>query len=183
MEMKMNIVYEVKEGDKWRDKESIDIKSNIADDKLIDCKIAKSLVEHLNKESALLEPDKLLLKIAEAQKREIELNLEALDDMALTTKTRAEKVHQNILEASLDSEQKYEELQNKFNETTQKFRQEIADTTDSLKDDMAKLETVSKRILEIDSYGLERLEETLRKLVALVEQDPEIVKLVLNYKS
>lgn len=74
MEIKANVVYQIKKGDSWRGKDNIDIKSNL-DEEMVDCRISKSLVDYLIKESAILEPDKLLLNFAECQRRELELNL------------------------------------------------------------------------------------------------------------
>lgn len=183
MELKMNVVYEIKDGESWRGSEGIDIKSNIADDKMVDCRIAKTLIEHLKKSSATLEPDKLLLKIAEAQKREIELNLEALDDIALQSKSRAEKVQEKILEIGIASEQKYDEFSKKFKDISQKFRSEVEATSESLKKDMEKVENLSKKLSEIDNYGLENLGKTLEQIIALANQDGELLKLVLKHKK
>ena len=68
------LVYKITEPSSWRSKDGIDIKSNLADDELIDCRLAKSLVETIKTEAAVLEPDKFILAIAEAQKRVNELN-------------------------------------------------------------------------------------------------------------
>ena len=79
-----NLVYTIEEASSWRGKESIKIKSNLADDKLIECEIAQSLVEYLRKESAVLEPDKFLLSVAEAQKRNLQTLLEDMDNISFT---------------------------------------------------------------------------------------------------
>jgi len=183
VEMKMKVVYEIKEGESWRGSEGLDIKSNIADDKMVDCRLAKTLVEYLKKEAVALEPDKMLLRIAEAQKREIELNLEALDDMALQSKSRAAKVQEKILERGIESEQKYEEFSKKFKDISQKFRSEVDSTSESLKKDMEKVENLSKKLSEIDNYGLENLSKTLEKIIALASEDSELLKIVLDYKK
>jgi len=183
MDLKVDVVYEIKQGESWRSEKGIDIKSNIDKDELIDCRIAKSLVNYLLKESVVLEPDKLLLSIAEAQRRDIQLNLESLDDMTLNAKTMADKAHQNMLQTFEDNESRYAELRDKFEEVRGKFSEKILATSKDLEKDIKKAEDLSARLKEIDNYSLERISNTLTQILELVKQDPELVKLVLNYKQ
>ena len=181
--MKLNVIYEIKENDSWRGKEGIKIVSNIAKDETVSCEIASSLVEHLKKESAMLEPDKLLLSFAEAQKRGIQENLEALEDMELTAKNRSDKIQEKLLKSYEDAETKYTELEEKFTKTSDKFCHKLHSTRESLDKEMKYLGDISKKLSEVDSYGLERLSETLKQVISLVEKDPDIVKLVLDKKQ
>ena len=182
MDMKLNVVYEITKGDSWRSAEGFAIKSNIADDNLIDCQIAKSLVEHLKEESVMLEPDKLLLSLAEAQKRGIEENINDLDDLELNAKNRADSIHEKLLKTFQDSEKKFEELELKFSETSNRFVDKISKTKDSLDSEVEYLSSVSAKLNKVDGFSLERLSETLKALISLVEKDPELVKLVLENK-
>lgn len=181
--MKVSVVYEIKENDSWRGSEGIKIVSNIATDETVGCEIAKSLVDYLKKESAMLEPDKLLLNLAEAQKRGIQDNLEALDDFEITAKTRSDKVHAKLLKSYEDIEGKYEELQTKFLETSDKFCNTITKSKEKIDKELEYLGDVQQKLMNIDSYSLERLSTTLEKILALCETDSEIMKLVLNHKA
>ena len=182
MELKTNVVYQIKKGDSWRGKDSIDIKSNL-DEEMIDCKISKSLVDYLIKESAMLEPDKMLLNFAECQRREIELNLESLDDVTLRFKTYAEEANKRISEAYEENEKQRDELEKKFNTTVKKFKTGIAESEESIKQNTSSLIAVSDMLTKIDSYGLNNLMETLKTLNRLIEKDRELVTLVLANKK
>lgn len=183
MDMKLNVVYEIKKPDSWKSKEGLMIKSNIADDKLIDCEISKSLIDYLKKESAVLEPDKLLLGFAEAQKRGIQDNIDALDDLELNAQNRAKAVQEKLLKTFEDSEQKFEELDKKFSETSKRFTENISKTKNSLESEMEYLNNVSEKLSNVDSFSLETLSDTIKKIIELVEKDSEIVRLILNNKD
>ena len=183
MEMKFDVVYEVGQREGWRGKEGLQIKSNIADDKLVECDISKSLVEHLKKESAILKPDQLLLGFAEAQKRGLEENLEAIDDMSLRVKNSADKIQEQLMKSYEDAEIKYEELEKKFSETRSRFEEKINSTRESIEEDMSKIEEISKKLSDINNFELTRLSDALQKIINLVEHDAEIVKLVLEKKK
>lgn len=183
MEMKLNVVYEIKDPDSYRNKKGLNIKSNIADDELVDCQIAKSLVDHLKKESAILEPDKLILGFAEAQKRGIQENLESLDDLELNAQNKSKTIHEKMIKLFDDSETKFEELDKKFSETQRRFDGKIESTRKSLEKNMEYLNSVSEKLSNVDSYSLERLSDTLKKIIELVEKDSKIVSLVLNHKK
>jgi len=182
MEMKLDVVYEIKEPDSYRSKEGVAIKSNIADDSLVDCQIAKSLCEYLKKESVMLEPDKLLLGFAEAQKRGIQENLESLDELELNAQNKSKYIHEAMIKMFDDSEVKFEELDGKFSETQKRFTGKIESTKKSLEKNMEYLNSVSEKLTKIDSYGLEKLSDTLVKIIQLVENDKDIVKLVFENK-
>lgn len=181
MELKTNVVYQIKNGESWRSKESIDIKSNL-DEEMVECRISKSLVDYLRTESAMLEPDKLLLHFAEVQKREIKLNLESLDDMTLRSETLGKEINKRILKTYSDNEKLYEDLQEKFEEVTNKFRTQISLSDESLDGNMKILSEVSEKLEKINSYSMERIGETLKQLIDLVEKDPELVKIVFKQK-
>ena len=180
MEMKLDIVYKIGKSESWRSKKGVKIESNISKDELIECEIAQSLVDYLKKESAILEPDKLLLGFAEAQKRDIQANLEAFNDMELTAKNTADAVQQKLLKSYNDSEEKYLALEKKFTETRKKFIEKINSTSEKFKDELEYLEKISEKLSKIDNYGLERLSTTLSKIIELVEKDKDIVKIVFN---
>jgi len=183
MERKVEIVYEIKEGNLWRNDKSLIIKSNIADDELIDCQLSKSLVDLLKKEASILDVDKMLLGFAEAQKRGIEENLEALDEIALKAKNSADKMHQELLKAYDDNEKKYIEIETKMDETKERFSKGINQSTKELGQSIEIAEHVSKRLMEIDNYKLEKLADSVNKIVKLAESDSDLVKLILNYKA
>jgi FAD/FMN-containing dehydrogenase len=183
MEMKFDVVYEVTERESWKKSEdNLAIKSNIAGDEMIECDIAKSLVTYLKKESAMLQPDKLLLGFAEAQKRGLEENLENIDDMALRAKNSAGKIKEALYQSYDEAEKQYEELENKFSETRKRFEDKINATRTAIEADMKSIEAMSKKLSEINNFELSRLADALQKILALVEQDKELVKLVLSKK-
>lgn len=181
--MKFDVVYGIQERESWKGKEGIQIKSNMSDDKLIECELSKSLIVYLKKESAILEPDKLLLNFAALQRKGIEENLDAMDNLALRAKTRADSAQEKILKAYQDSEDKYLELEKKFDETTQRFTDKMFETRKKLDKNVEYLEKVSKRLLEIDSYNLERLSTTLESIISMFEKDAALVELVLKHKA
>ena len=185
MDMKVNVVYEVKENDSWRGEEGLKIVSNIAKDETVNCSIAKSLVEHIKKESVMLEPDKLLLGFAEAQKRGIQDNLEALEDFELTAKNRADKVQEKLLRSYEDAENKYNELKKKFCEIQDKFCNNIISSREKVDEQVKYLTTIHEKLDSIDNFNLEKLSKTLELVISLVEKDADIVKLVLekNYNE
>lgn len=182
MEIKTNVVYQIRKGDSWRGKDNIDIKSNL-DEEMVDCRISKSLVDYLIKESAILEPDKLLLNFAECQRRELELNLESLDDVTLRFKTYAEDANKRIMAAYEDSEKQRDELEKKFNATVKKFKNGIVESEDSIKQNMATLQIYSDSLTKIDNYGLDNLLKTIATLNSLIDKDRDLVKLVLEQKK
>jgi len=176
------ICYEIKKGDSWRP-DSIKIDSNLSTDPMIDCSLPKSLIDVLVKESATLEPDKMLLSLAEAQRRGIQENLEALDDMALNVKNRANKVQEKLMEVYEENDKKYCELEKRFCDTRDKFETKLKETKRSIEKNIKEMDTLSKKLLEINNYDLSHLATTLETLVKLSEKDSELVKIVLDYKS
>ena len=98
------LVYTIEAASSWRNKEAIKIKSNLADDKLVDCELSQCLVDYLKTEAAVLDPDKLLLTIAEAQKREIQTSIENMDDMAIQAKVHADKAYEILSNISDEAE-------------------------------------------------------------------------------
>jgi len=177
------LAYKITETSSWRDSNGIDIKSNLADDELIECQLAKSLVETLKTESAVLEPDKLILAIAEAQKREIETSLANMDEMAIQAKVHADKAHEVLAAVALDAEEKYTALEKKFTETEAKFNTKMTTTATAIKKSMEELSTVEEKLNQINNFSLEKLTDVLKQLIQLVNTDPELVKLVLNHKQ
>lgn len=176
------LVYTIEKDTSWRHNKIL-IKSNLADDELVDCRLAQSLVNHLKKESAILKVDQFLLNIAEAQKRGIQTSLEDLDDMALQAKIHADKVHEILSSIAEESEEKYFELEKKFSETEKRFNERMKTTAENIKEDLAKMSEVEKKLTSINNYSLSNLIEALNKIVSLAEKDPELVKLVLNHKN
>ena len=175
--------YTIVEGDSWRDKNSINIKSNLADDKLIDCKLALSLVEQLKEGSAVLEADKLLLNIAEAQKREIQTNIEQLDDMALQAKVNADKAHEVLTNISEDSETKFLELEKSFSAIEKKFTDKIESSTRKIEQNLEFLTLVEEKLNKINSWSLDKLSEAIKQILELTAKDPKLIKLVLEHKK
>ena len=177
------ISYRIEPGDSWRDKNSINIKSNLADDKMLECKLSESLVEYLKKEAAVLDPDKLLLTIAEAQKREIQNSIESMDDMAVQAKVHADKAYEILSTISNEAETKYEEIEKKFSDTEKRFKDKMISTSESIKTHIEKLSAVEEKLTKINNWSLEKLTENLKQLIKIIEADPELVKLVLDYKK
>jgi len=177
------LAYTIEEASSWKSKEAIKIKSNLADDKLIECEIAQSLVEVLKTESAILEPDKLILAITEAQKREIVTSLENMDDMAIQAKVHADKAHQVLLDIAIKAEEKYTEIEKKFSDTEKLFNKKMTDTAEKIKKDLEKLSAVEEKLNKINDWSLEKLITSLDRLIQLAEADPELVKLVLDHKN
>lgn len=178
-----DLVYTIEEASSWRAKEAIKIKSNLSDDKLIDCEIAQSLVEYLKKESATLDPDKLLLSVAEAQKRGIQTIIEGLDDISLQTEVNVDKAHETLLAISDETDNKYAEIEKKFSDIQKRFTDKMNNTTKSIKADLEKLSVVEEKLNKIDEWKLEKLISTIQQIIKLTEADPELVKLVLDYKK
>lgn len=172
MEIKTNVVYQIKKGDSWRGKDNIDIKSNL-DEAMVDCRISKSLVDYLIKESAILEPDKLLLNFAECQRRELELNLESLDEVTLRFKTYGEEANRRILESYEENEKQRDELEKKFNATVKKFKTVISESEESIKQNTKSLSDISDMLSKVDNYRLDNLMETLKTLNSIIEKDWE----------
>lgn len=181
MEMNMKVVYTIGKSDSWDSKDSISIKSNIADDKLIKCQMSKTLVEHLKKESVFLEPDKLLLGFAEAQKREIQENLKGLTDIELNIKNLSDSIHQKLIESSEKHEKKYFELEEKFSETSKKIKEKLSDTKQSLDEDVEKVDKIYEKLRKINDYGLGNLITSVSKILELAEKDKDLAKLVLEH--
>jgi len=177
------LAYRIEPGDSWRDKNSINIKSNLAEDKMLECKLSESLVEYLKKEAVVLEPDKLILTIAEAQKREIQTVLESMDDMAIQAKVHADKAHEILSTIAEESEKKYEEIEKKFSATEKRFKDKMISTSESIKTHIEKLSAIEEKLTKIDNWKLEKLTASLKQITELVEADPELVKLVLDYKK
>jgi len=183
METTFKLVYTIEERDSWRNKQGLKIKSNLVDDELIDCDIAESLITQLKEGSAMLEADKLLLGIAEAQKRAIETSYQELTDMALQAKVNADTAHKTLIAITLEAENKYEEMEKVFSATEQRFKKHIIETTKEIKQSIKQLADLKSSIIDINTYSLDKLTETLKQLIKLTETDPELVKLVLNHKN
>ena len=177
------LTYTIKEASSWRGKEAIKIESNLSGEKMIDCELAQSLVETLRTEAAVLDPDKLILSIAEAQKRELQTALENMDDMAIQAKVHADKAYEILSNISEEAEIKYAEMEKKFSDTEKRFKDKMISTSESIKTHLEKLTAVEEKLTKIDNWKLEKLSEALKQLTKLVEDDPELVKLVLDYKK
>lgn len=181
MEMNFKVVYTIGKGDSWDSEDSISIKSNIADDELVRCQLSKSLVDHLKKESAILEPDKLLLGFAEAQKREIQENLNGLTDIELNIKNLSDSIHQRLIKSCDEHEKKYFELEEKFSETSKNIKEKLSDTQQALDKDVEKVEAIYKKLNSINDYSLGNLITSVGKILELAEKDKELAKIVLEY--
>lgn len=177
------LAYKIEPNESWRDKNSIKIKSNLADDKMLECSLSESLVEYLKKEAVILEPDKLLLTIAEAQKREVQTALENMDDMAIQAKVHADKAYEILSNISEESDKKYNEIEKKFSDTEKRFKDKMIATSESIKLHLEKLTFVEEKLTKIDEWKLTKLAEAVQKIITLAEADPELVKLVLDYKK
>lgn len=177
------LTYRIEPGDSWRDKNSIKIKSNLADDKMIICELSESLVEYIKKEAVVLDPDKLILTIAEAQKREIENQLANMDDMAIQAKVHADKAYEILLTISEKAEAKYGEIEKKFSDTEKRFKDKMIATSESIKTHLEKLNAVEEKLTKLDDWKLTKLSEVLQQIIKLADADPELVKLVLAYKE
>ena len=178
-----DLVYTIEKASSWRNKEAIQIKSNLAEDKLIECELAESLIEYLKTESVILEPDKLLLTIAEAQKRDVQTSIESLDDMSIQAKIHADKAHEILSTIAEESEEKYFKIEKTFSDTEKRFNAKMKSTAENIKQDLTILTAVEEKLKAIDNWQLTKLTEALQQVVKLAEVDPELVKLVLNYKK
>lgn len=176
------LTYKIEAGNSW-EKDSIKIKSNLADDELIRCELSKSLVDHLKTESALFDSDKLLLAIAESQRKGIQDNLAAMDDLALAAKVRADKAHEILSTIAEDAEAKYEEIEKSFSATEKRFNEKMKTTAENIKKDLEKLSSIEDALNKINNWSLEKLTEAVKQLIKLAEADSELVKLVLNHKN
>jgi len=183
METTFKLVYTIGERDSWRGKDGLAIKSNLAEDTLVECDLPKSLVDHLKEAAVTLEADQLLLSIAEAQKRAIETRYEDLDDMALQAKVISEKTHLTLLDISEDAESKYEQIEAIFSVAQKRFEKHINTTTAEITQSLEQLTEIKKVLIEIDNYSLTKLTATLEQVNKLVKDDPEVLKLVLQHKA
>jgi len=178
----ISVVYIIEEASSWRSKESINIKSNIAEDELIECKLATSLIEELKEKATILNADKLLLGFAEAQKRGIQENLESLNDFELEAKNHADSIHEKLLKSEENFETKYYELQEKFSAITKKFETEIIQTTEKLITQVELIKSFEESLNKINTYSMDRITETIQTVLTLVEKEPELVKTIFKSK-
>lgn len=176
------IAYTITKSSSWRSKEGVDIKSNLVDDKLIECQIASSLIEDLKKGSALLDPDKLLLGFAEAQKRGIKDNLKSLNDFELSAKNHSNSIQENLLKTEIDLELKYNTLMEKFSAITDKFDSKLISTEKKLTKQINLIKKLELKIKEINTYSFDNISESIQKIINLIEKDPELVKMIFNKK-
>lgn len=179
----IELSYKIEEKENWKKQKTVKIKSNLADDQLVECEIAESLINSLLEKSVALESDKFILMIAEAQKREIQLNIEQMDEMAVQAKIHSDKVQDILLNISEDAEVKFAELEEKFSDTEKRFKLKIESVTETIQKDLSKLSLIEEKLNKIDNWSLEKLTDTLNKLITLANSDPELMKLVLNYKK
>lgn len=178
--MNMKVVYTIEKTESWRNKDGIDIKSNIADDKMVECRMAETLVEYLKKESAILEPDKLLLGFAEAQKRGITNTLEDLDNIELNIKNKSDAIQLKLHESCEENEKKYFELEEKFSKTSDKINEKLSGVSGGIENDLKKVDEIFTKLEKINGYKLENLMSTLSKILELVNKDKDLVKMVLE---
>ncbi len=183
MEMTFELCYTIVDRDSWRSKEGLKIKSNLADDESVECDLPASLVKQLKEGAVTLEADRLLLSIAEAQKRAIETSYEELNDMALQAKVNSDAAYEALNTIALDTETKYEALEKTFSTTEKRFKKSIEATTTEIKQSVDSLFDVNDILLNLDRYSLKSLTETIKELFKLAEKDAELMKLVLNYKA
>jgi len=176
------ITYKIEKSSSWRSEKGFDIKSNLADDKLIECQLAKSLVDELKEKSVMLEPDKLLLSFAEAQKRGIQDNLEALNDFDLAAKNYASSIHEKLLKTEEDFEVKYTELQEKFVTITNKFESEILKTTKKLTAQVELINNFETTLNKVDTHSMDSIATTMEKVLTLLKKDPELVNIIFKHK-
>ena len=56
-------------------------------------------------------------------------------------------------------------------------------TSENIKTHLEKLTAVEEKLTKIDDWKLTKLSEALQQIIKLAEVDPELVKLVLDYKK
>jgi hypothetical protein len=176
------LVYTIEKSGSWRSEKGLDIKSNLSDDELVDCRIASSLVKDMKEGAVLLEPDKLLLGFAEAQKRGIQDNLAALNEFELTAKNNADSVHQKLLTLENESETKYNELLEKFSAITNSFDEKINKVSEKLIKQLDVIKAFDEKFKTINAWSFDTVSESISKVLTLIEKDPELVKIVFKNK-
>jgi len=180
-EFKTDIIYKIEETNDYMGK-GMQIKSNLTDDDLQSCKISKSLVDYLLKNSATLEPDKLLITFAEAQKRQLELELENLDDLTLSAKAKADDFFNKRSELENSYEEKFAEFEKSCSSASEKVHSRLERDSNAINSQIEKMEGLSKKIRNIDDYKLEQISKSISLLLDLINKDEKLVKLVLeNY--
>jgi hypothetical protein len=179
-EFKTNIVYTIKEIKDWRG-ERIAIKSNLSDDKEIECILSESLVKYLIKESAVLKPDQLLLGFAEMQKRGLESTIEGLNDLELAIKSNTDSVFLRMEKSINDYDVKYETMMSNFQTVGDKLANKLSKDDSKISKMVEKIEGYNNKLTLINSFGLERLAESLKSLIQLAEKDKDLLTLVAGY--
>lgn len=180
----VTVKYTIEEEDSWRSQKGFKIKSNIADDELIECRLAKSLVDYLKKESVILEPDKLLVKLAECQKRNLESTIEGLDDIELKIQTQTSRVSESIKDACLTYEAEKEKLYDRMDKSINSLSNKLDKANNKIDKESQKLFDLRKTINNLDDSTLDRIITTIEGLSRLIEKDKDLAEIVFsNYKK
>jgi len=184
----ISIVYNINDEKNYNynrsEQKGITIKSNIADDELIECDISKTLVEKLLKESSSLKPDQLLLEFAELQKRGIESSIENLGSVELELKAKSGKINEALEELLKDFDDKSCESLEKIWEKMETMQSDILDRFKEFKPMIDKLESIKKSTDNINNWQMNNFSESLDKLIKIQNENPELLKFIAkNFKT
>lgn len=172
----LKIVYKVEKPEYQWDK-TMRIESNLKED-MVEWKISKSLSDKIILESACLEPEKLILEIAESQRRGIECEISNLSELELEMKTKKDSI-KSILGDVLDDQIKsFENNSDEIWKAINSFKDKVSNHTKELQKIVNPILEAKKTIEELDGYKLRTFFESVETIRKLQENSPELLDFV-----
>ena len=180
--MSFEITYIIKEISDYMGKKNV-IESNIKEE-MVKWEISKSLSDKLLDKACVYAPQQLLVEYAEMQKRGLEIEIEHLDDLELTIKTKTDKIKESLESALTKQEEVFEEKKKEIYESVNKFREIVRENADQIQEIVEPVNQAKKTIDSLDSHALRSFFETVSDIIKISNNNPKLLSFIVeNFKS
>ena len=160
------------------------IKSNLADDEFVTWKIAKSLSDELLKADENNKAEKILLEIAECERRNIECEIANMDDLALELQSKTDIIKATFDDAIEAQNKAIEDKREELFASIEIIEKKVKDGLSGLSNEVTKPfnETIQS-IKNIDVYKLENFFSSMSKIIDLHNKNPKLLEFIVsNFK-
>lgn len=178
--MELKLTYTVHQKiNSWNDTPGI--KSNLADDDTVRWEIAKSLSDALLAADAAHGPEKLLLEIAECKRREIQAEIENMDDVALVLQAKTDQISQMFDKMIAAHNEALDAKRVEFNAAVDGLADKIEEALDGLDKKVTEpLKRVMGVLDGINDYKVQKFTRMLADIATLQREQPELLDFVVN---
>lgn len=174
----IEIVYTVKpKGEKdWQNNKIV---SNV-EEKSVTWEIPESLSKEIIEKSNDGLEARLLLEYAEMQKRNLQYEIEGLDNLELTIKTKTDSVKQMLESVLIEQDKVFESKHKEINEKINKFEDMVENSTKQIKNISKPIDEFSATISKINAWGVKDFFETIEVISKLQEKNPNLMKFIID---